>query len=123
MLTVTIGLSVKEILKDTNKAEESQTVAALCLCLQGETAEMWQLVRSPCWLCFISAASASRVGPPIGDTILIMFSGRYLHGSATVEDSTVAVITEYHFYQEPKAFDPWGHLTAKPSHILEGVMQ
>lgn len=62
--------------------------------------------------------SVQRVGPPIGDTILI-----YLHGSGTVEDSTVAVITEYHFYQEPKAFDSWGHLTVKPSHILKGVMQ
>lgn len=69
------------------------------------------------------AVSVQRVGPPIGDTILIMFSGAYLHGSAAVEDSTVAVITEYHFYQEPKAFDSWGHLTMKLSHILKGVMQ
>lgn len=52
-----------------------------------------------------------------------MFSGDYRHGSAPVEGSTVAVVTEYRFYQEPKAFDSWVYLTTKLSHSLKGVMQ
>lgn len=58
VLMVIVGISVKQILKDTNKSEKSQTVAAVCFCLRGETAEMWLVVshrvRAPCWLWFIS---------------------------------------------------------------------
>lgn len=68
LLTVIVRISVVEMLKDTNKTEKSQTVAAVCFCLPVFVCWLSATVRTPCWLWLISDELSAGLPLPLCPT-------------------------------------------------------
>lgn len=96
---------------------------------------MWLVVshrfRSPCWLWLISDELSAGLPLPLCPTGGTSHRWHYfnyvLRGLSPWQRHRWGFHCCRHhwisFLQKPKAFDSWGHLTMKLSHILKGVMQ